>query len=155
MKKIFLILIGLIVLVVVGFFVLRFLDNNLGINQAYFKRLLTYRNCYQTEYQKNGEDSEMGIEGTLVNHDTYYTVEQLGAPVSYLFTNITTGSSIEKVMKERAGSLEDTNSHDRAAIDTKLAEHNFVIENGVQIPDPDMLKRGSVHDVVLLSICFK
>lgn len=145
----------LVLLTVVGFFVLNFLDNNLGMNPAYFKRLLTYRNCYQTGDQKLEGDSETGIEGTLVNHVTYYTVEQLGAPISFRFTNITPGSALEKVMKMRAGSLEDSSSYDRAAVDTKLVEHNFVIENGVQIPDPNMSKRGSVHDAVLLSICFK
>lgn len=145
-KKFFLILMGLIVLVVVGFFVLRYLDNNLGVNQAYFKRLLTYRNCYQTGYQKSKEDSELGIEGTLVNHGTYYSVEQ-HSPVSYRFTNITPENAIEKMMKERAGSL----------VDTKFVEHNFVIQNGVKIPDINFLIRNkeSVHDATLLSICFK
>lgn len=144
MKKIFLILIGLIVLVVVGFFVLRFLDNNLGINQAYFKRLFTYRNCYQTEYQKNGEDSEMGIEGTLVNDGTYYTLENPPNPLSYRLTNITPGSDIEKAMKMKTGAM----------VDTKLAEHNFVIQNGVKITNPDFGRAG-VQEAVLLSICFK
>lgn len=155
-KKIFLIPMGLIVLIIVGFLVLKYLEYEWGINLAYFQRLLTYRNCYQTGYQKSEGDSELGIEGTLVSHDTYYSVEQ-HSPVSYRFTNITPGSTIEKVMKERAGSLEDSSSYDRAAVDTKFVEHNFIIQNGVKIPDINFLIRNSesVHDATLLSICFK
>ncbi len=145
-KKIFLIPMGLIVLSIVGFLVLKYLDYEWGINPAYFQRLLTYRNCYQTGYQKSEGDSELGIEGSLVSHDTYYSVEQ-HSPVSYRFTNIMPGSTIEKVMKERTGS----------AVDTKFVEHNFIIQNGVKIPDINFLirNRESVHDATLLSICFK
>lgn len=146
MKKFFLILMGLIVLAIVGFFALKYLDYEWGINLAYFQRLFTYRNCYQTGYQKSMEDSELGIEGTLVNRGTYYSVEQ-HSPVSYRFTNITPGSTIEKMMKERAESL----------VDTKFVEHNFIVQNGVKIPDINFLirNRESVHDATLLSICFK
>lgn len=154
-RKFFLFIPLLLILAVVGFFVLRYLDYERGINLAYVQRLLTYRNCYKTGDQKVEGDSEMGIEGILVNYDTYYTVEPQGGPVSYRFTNIIPGSAIGNVMEMRAGSLKDPSSYDRAAVDTKFVEHNFFIENGVQIPDPNMLKRSSVHDTTLLSICFK